>query len=92
MRVSAYLKMLHWSQADLARQSGISVGTVKRAMNGETISARSAQSIERAIEKAITEQGNVSITGLHVARTTRKRKRNKKSSLSSVESEPDLHT
>jgi len=81
LRINAYLKKLHWSQIDLARNAGVSSGTVKRAMTGATISARSAQNIISALDTAMTKQASVQpedVTGLHVARSTRKHTRRRK--------------
>lgn len=81
MRIGDYLKHLQWSQTDLAKHAGISVGTVKRAMSGETISARSAQAITSALDDAMSKTSQVrpgDIKGMHVSRATRKKVRSQR--------------
>lgn len=84
-RLSDYLDMLAWSQADLAREAGISKSTVTRVLNGDTISRRNAKAILDAINNATKSKLQVSdIRGLRITPIHR----NKKKATSSTTQEP----
>lgn len=57
MRLNEYLDMYSWSQADLAREASISVQSVARALEGDTITRRNANSIVAAIDTRWSKQG-----------------------------------
>ena len=75
-RLSDYLDMLAWSQADLAREAGISKSTVTRVLNGETISRRNAKAIIDAINHATNGKLQVAdIRGLRITPIHRSKKK-----------------
>jgi transcriptional regulator with XRE-family HTH domain len=53
MRLGDLLNKLAWSQADLARNAGISSTTVRRVLLGQPISRRNAQAICDALGVAL---------------------------------------
>lgn len=57
MRLTDYLDRYSWSQSDLAREAGISVQSVKRALDGESITRRNANAIVTAIDLQWAKQG-----------------------------------
>ena len=73
MRLSDYLDRFAWSQAELARQAGVSPQCVARALAGQTIKRRNAEAIIAAIQRKYKEQGLkgaitlASIKGLHIS-------------------------
>lgn len=67
MTLAEYRAMLGWSQAELARQAGISNPTVSNAERGEPITGLSANRICRALTNALGRQITVrDIAGLNV--------------------------
>jgi hypothetical protein len=78
-KLADYLDMFSWSQADLAREAGVSPHCVRRALTGETISRRNAAKIAEALTWRLQEQGGKgtigvqSIAGLQVAGLQRKK-------------------
>jgi transcriptional regulator with XRE-family HTH domain len=56
MRLEEYRRQLGWSQAELARQAGISSPTVSKAEAGESINGRSAILICKALGRALEHQ------------------------------------
>ena len=83
-RLADYLDDNSWSQADLARQAGVSTGVVSRALNGGSITRKSAKAIVEALDQA--QQSNstqlraahvtlASVRGLHITRLQRKSKK-----------------
>lgn len=59
MTLAQYRTQLGWSQAELARQAGISNSTVGKAEKGESINGRSAMLICKALSKALNKQISV---------------------------------
>ena len=53
MKLEEYRRQLGWSQAELARQAGISSPTVSKAESGESINGRSAILICKALGRAL---------------------------------------
>jgi transcriptional regulator with XRE-family HTH domain len=53
MTLEEYRNLLSWSQAELARQSGLNNQTISNAERGEAISTRTAQAICQALSKAL---------------------------------------
>jgi len=53
MRLSDYLNTLSWSQTDLAKEAGISVSTVRRAMKEQRISRPNARAICDALTRGL---------------------------------------
>jgi transcriptional regulator with XRE-family HTH domain len=75
-RLSDYLDMLAWSQADLAREARISKSTVTRVLNGKTISRRNAKAIIDAINHATNGKLQVAdIRGLRITPIHRSKKK-----------------
>jgi DNA-binding XRE family transcriptional regulator len=81
MRLSDYLDRFAWSQAELARQAGVSPQCVARALRGEKITRRNAEAIIAALQrkyKAAGLRGAItlaSVKGLHISDLRRKKKR-----------------
>jgi transcriptional regulator with XRE-family HTH domain len=81
MRLSEYMDKYSWSQAELARRAGISTQSVARALAGKEISRRNAEAITGAVnarEKTLGAKNSITaadITGLHITRLRRKKKR-----------------
>lgn len=73
MRLIDYLNMFSWSQADLAREAGVSTHCVSRAIHGKKIARRNAQKIIEALTRQFRLQGGNahigrgSIQGLQIA-------------------------
>lgn len=78
MNLAQYLDKFSWSQVDLAREAGISVHCVRRALAGERIARRNAQKIVEALDRKFQTQGPKghiamgSIKGLQIAELKRK--------------------
>lgn len=53
MRLGDLINKLSWSQADLARNAGVSTTTVRRVLLGQSISRRNAQAICKALGDAL---------------------------------------
>ena len=51
-RLAEFLNENAWSQADLAREAGISTGSISRALKGDIITRRSANAIVSALDRA----------------------------------------
>jgi transcriptional regulator with XRE-family HTH domain len=67
MTLAEYRKRLGWSQAELARQAGISYATVGKAEKGESINGRSALLICKALSRAYNREIMVAdVTGWNV--------------------------
>jgi Helix-turn-helix len=94
MRLADYLNGFSWSQADLAREADISVASVARAINGDAISRRNAQSIISALDKKLQAQGAKghvtlgSVRGLHITDLKRKRRRGSNAQSEEVAADP----
>lgn len=79
MRLADYLNMFAWSQADLAREAGVSTHCVSRAINGKRIARRNAAKMLEALNRRFAEQGGnayitmASIKGLQIAELTHKK-------------------
>jgi DNA-binding XRE family transcriptional regulator len=56
MKLEGYRELLSWSQAELARQSGLNPATIGKAESGEAVSSASARAICRALSKALQRQ------------------------------------
>jgi hypothetical protein len=93
MRLIDYLNMFSWSQADLAREAGVSTHCVSRAINGKRIARRNAQKIFDALTRQFQAQGGNahisigSVQGLQIADVQRKKR---KPNLSLPEGHGDL--
>lgn len=83
MRLSDYLDRFSWSQAQLAREAGVSPQCVARALRGETITRRNAEAIIAAIQRKYREQGlkgaitTASVKGLHISELRRTKRQQK---------------
>jgi transcriptional regulator with XRE-family HTH domain len=53
MRLSDYLDTLSWSQTDLAKEAGISVSTVRRALGEQRVSRANARAICEALSRGL---------------------------------------
>lgn len=53
MTLEDFRKECGWSQSELARQAGIDFNTLKRAINGEGISGRTATAIAEALSRGL---------------------------------------
>ena len=51
MTLEDYRKECGWSLLEMARQAGIDFNTLKRAMNGERVSPRTAKALAEAISR-----------------------------------------
>jgi transcriptional regulator with XRE-family HTH domain len=80
MRLSEYLDRYAWSQAEFARQAGISTQSVSRALSGHAVSRRSAEAIIviiNAQEKMLGTRRPVLLTDiqdLHITGLQRRKK------------------
>ena len=76
MRLAEYLDKLSWSQADLAREAGISVSSVARALKGDPISRRNANAIVKALGTGTHHAVTLAeVKGLHITELKRKKAR-----------------
>jgi transcriptional regulator with XRE-family HTH domain len=84
--LTQYLDENAWSQADLAREAGISAGAVGRAIKGETVTRRTANLIVAALDRAEQEKRTTvraahitlaSVRGIHLTKVQRKKPRQK---------------
>jgi transcriptional regulator with XRE-family HTH domain len=67
MTLEDFRKECGWSQSELARQAGIDFNTLKRAINGESISGRTATAIAEALSKGLGRKVRFQeISGLNV--------------------------
>jgi len=67
MTLEDYTRSLGWSISELARQAGMDFNTAKKALDGDSISARTANKIATALTKAMGQRVLVSdIQGLNV--------------------------
>ncbi len=79
MRLGEYLDRFAWSQVQLAREAGVSVQCVARALKGETITRRNAEAIIAALQRKHKAHGLkgaimlASIKGLRISELRRKR-------------------
>lgn len=53
MTLDEYRRECGWSLLEMARQSGVSFNTVKKAMDGGSISAKTASQLADAISKRL---------------------------------------
>lgn len=64
-----YLHRFSWSQADLAREAGVSEHCVRRALAGERIARRNGQKIIDALDRKFQLQeprsGHITISSIH---------------------------
>lgn len=51
MTLEEYRRECGWSQSELARQAGLDFNTLKRAMNGESITGRTATALAEALSR-----------------------------------------
>ncbi len=66
MTLEEYCRDLAWNAAELARQASIDVKTVRKALDGEEISSKSARAIAGALSTATGQQVSVGmIDGLN---------------------------
>lgn len=78
-RLETYLNDLIWSQAELARRTGLSVVTINRAMHDLPITKASALKIARAIGEELGERLTIrDFTGLKVEAVTMKKRDTRK--------------
>lgn len=74
MRLADYLDDLSWSQKDLARQARISPTSVSRALRGEKVSRRVANSMVAAISRELKQTIRLpQVEGLRVAGLRRRK-------------------
>lgn len=67
MTLEEYRNELGWSQAELARNAGISNPSVSKAERGEAINGRTANLICRALSRALGRQVTIrDVIGLNV--------------------------
>lgn len=53
MTLDEYRRELGWSISELARQAGIDFNTANKALNGESVSGRTAVALAKAISNGI---------------------------------------
>ena len=76
MRLAEYLDKLSWSQADLAREAGVSVSSVARALKGDPVARRNANAIVKALGNGTHKQVTLAeVKGLHITELKRKKPR-----------------
>jgi len=56
MKLGEYTRSLGWSISELARQASMDFNTARKALEGQSISARSANKIASALSKALGER------------------------------------
>jgi len=67
MTLDDYRKECGWSILEMAKRANIDFGTMKRAISGETITARSAKAIVKAISEEMKQTVSIrDIEGLNI--------------------------
>ena len=66
MTLDEYRRQIGWSLSEMARNAGIDFNTLKRAMDGESVSPQTARKLAAAISKALGETVRIAdIEGLN---------------------------